>query len=276
METGFEPNRTLNHSHETPARPQAKEPNVPKDTPESLQEFGEDFLDLEKIIDESLGFSALTDGLGFHPKGRKIGEIRPSNLMTEEEFVAPLEEKPVAKASSSAETLGLAPGAILRPEPKTAESATFEQVMKQSKVTPTKMAAPWADRTRAFLFDAAFVAMPLLIAALITSGGSIRAMGSQAGLLLATFTMIFFGYRLTGESLGGQSLGKLLMGLTTVEDDSFRKPVGLAAALRRNFCLILGALPFGLGLLPRFADPNGRLWHDRLSATVVEQSSNRD
>lgn len=50
---------------------------------------------------------------------------------------------------------------------------------------------------------------------------------------LFLFGVIFSVYFLLSESFGGQSLGKMFLGLRVVEDDKYQKPTGLSHAAKR-------------------------------------------
>ena len=65
----------------------------------------------------------------------------------------------------------------------------------------------------------------------------------------------------------GQTIGMYIMGVRVVRMDG--KHMSLWGGLVRWFCLLLAAIPFGLGLLWVIVDDRRQGWHDKLAHTCV-------
>lgn len=84
-------------------------------------------------------------------------------------------------------------------------------------------------------------------------------------VVLSPFIALLYFVLLHGSL--GQTLGKMLMGLSVVSADGGKITVGVA--FLRAIGFLLAALPFGAGLLWVLADHQGRGWHDYLAVTRV-------
>lgn len=273
MEVNLEKRRPLT----TPAR---------STMPEAMPATSVDFTDLDKITEDSLDFSALTDGLGFHPKERALGTLRPSNTMDDMEgLVAPAPAPAPAPEADTAASLAATPVSSPISDPlqtfvanaaRTAArnvdfaAVTAAEPEPRGSQSGIVVATP-RERISAFALDLAIIALPLWATFLLHFGGEMNFV-AEHGFSAAGFTAIVFSaYLLIAESLGGQSLGKMAFHLVVVEDNKYAKPIGFHESLRRLGFFLLGSIPFGLGALAAIWDSNSRTWHDRLSGTAVER-----
>lgn len=135
-------------------------------------------------------------------------------------------------------------------------------------------AASQGLRIAAFVLDALFILLPLTAAWMVSFGADAKEIflsDTKSPLLL--FAAIFGAYFLLSESFGGQSLGKMALGLRVVEDDKYQKPAGLRHAAVRLLLTVLGALFFGMGLLASFWDSKRRPWQDRYTGSIVRRQA---
>jgi len=91
------------------------------------------------------------------------------------------------------------------------------------------------------------------------------------GPLLAFLALENGGY-LVGFTAGGQTLGKMVMGIRVVSADE-GEPLGVGRALQRTVMWAILAIPAGLGFLTAFFSPDRRGLHDRLAGTRVVRAS---
>ena len=89
--------------------------------------------------------------------------------------------------------------------------------------------------------------------------------------LLVFFLILDGGYLLAFTVAGGQTIGKMAMGLRVVTGAGGR--VGTGRALARTLAWIASVLPLGLGLLPAAFDAERRTLHDRVTDTRVVRVS---
>jgi uncharacterized RDD family membrane protein YckC len=87
------------------------------------------------------------------------------------------------------------------------------------------------------------------------------------GPMLVFFLLMDAGYLVAFTTAGGQTIGKMALGLRVVRDDDEAVPVG--TALMRAFGAIASTLCLGAGLLPALLHKDRRAVHDRLSGTHV-------
>lgn len=149
--------------------------------------------------------------------------------------------------------------------------ANPQETHAQQSVSPVTLpAASIQLRVSAFLTDLIIILGPWCGALLWTSKKWQLQLFSQSDIML--FSALFLvSYFLLTESLGGQSLGKMLFNLRAVEDDKYEKPIGFRRAFMRLFALITGFLFLGLGLALALIDHKRRPWHDKFSGSIVRQ-----
>jgi uncharacterized RDD family membrane protein YckC len=91
------------------------------------------------------------------------------------------------------------------------------------------------------------------------------------GPLLAFLAIQNGGY-LVGFTAGGQTLGKMALGIRVVSADE-GEPLGVGRALQRTLLWTILAIPAGLGFLSAFLSSDHRGLHDRLAGTRVVRAS---
>lgn len=253
-----------------------------------MQFHPQDLSDLDDLTEEHLGFSALSDGLGFSKQSKKAPQKTFDSL-----------DAPVAKAKNTdlqrkaSSGIGAVAAGPVRPAPATAPAQfQFRDPMApRAAATPVRAtpaptpatsagnvlsepAAPQALRVGAFAADFLIIFIPMALAWKIAFHDQAWAIYRQDVVPpLFLFSVIFGAYFLLSESFGGQSLGKMLLGLRVVEDDKYQKPTGLTHAARRLFLFALTGGFFGLGFLASFWDSKRRPWHDRYSGSIVRQKA---
>jgi uncharacterized RDD family membrane protein YckC len=85
-------------------------------------------------------------------------------------------------------------------------------------------------------------------------------------LLVWPFFLSSF-YFIVLHSYGGQTLGKVFMGIKVVSDDGLLLPLG--ASFLRLVGYLLSMIPLGAGFLWAAVDKNHSTWHDKLACSRV-------
>jgi uncharacterized RDD family membrane protein YckC len=89
---------------------------------------------------------------------------------------------------------------------------------------------------------------------------------------LLTFLLVQNGGYLVAFTAGGQTLGKMAVGIRVVPADD-EPSIDLGRAFLRTFVWVLLAVPAGLGFLTALFSPNHRGLHDRFAGTRVVRAS---
>jgi len=89
--------------------------------------------------------------------------------------------------------------------------------------------------------------------------------------LLVFFLILNGGYLLAFTTAGGQTIGKMALGIKVVAADA--GPPTLAQAAVRTIGSVIGVVPAGLGFVPFLLAPGRRALHDRLAGTWVVNES---
>jgi uncharacterized RDD family membrane protein YckC len=144
-------------------------------------------------------------------------------------------------------------------------------------VTAVSEAATVRSRVFAVLIDALVIA-PIDLVVIYFTLRLCRLTLQEATLLPVVPLLVFFlildgGYLLAFTAAGGQTMGKMGMGLKVVAADGAR--VGPGRALARTLAWIVSAVPLGAGLLPAVFDSERRALHDRVAGTRVVTASSR-
>ena len=217
-----------------------------------------DLKELDELTEEHLGFSALSEGLGF-AKSPKLNEFKPSDT---------LHGMDKAKPSNINIKLSYGTGAIAAGPAIPAPGITHKTF---SAVLAEPAASPFL-RSSAFLLDIGFVTLPFFSAWVVSFRGAWKSLLLQDPLSpLLLLGVILFVYFLLSESFGGQSLGKMLLGIHIVEDDKYQKPIGLKLAVARLVLFGLGFAAAGIGLFYLFFDKKRRPLHDRYTNSIVSK-----
>ena len=223
-----------------------------------MQFHPKDLSELDELTEEHLGFSALSEGLGFGRQAKRGPE--PLGQTSSKDSDSDLQK--LAFSGIGAVAAGPARPA---PLPNKSRAVPAPNVLSEP-------AAPRTLRVAAFGLDLLMILVPMVFAWRISFHSlawSIFNQDRRPPLVL--FGLIFAVYFLLSESFGGQSLGKMLLGLRVVEDDKYQKPTGLLHAAKRLFLFALGGSLFGLGLLASLWDPKRRPWHDRYTGSIVRK-----
>ena len=185
---------------------------------------------------------------------------RPSPRLAGRWSSSPLPSQPEAE-----KVVGATPGAAPGPGAADRPAATPEVRLA---------CAPLERRLAAWAVDAGVllaVLLPvLLLAALALPAGAplLDALSFPAAALAGLFA---FAYGALALGLTGATLGQHLMGLRVAGPDG--RPPGLGRSAARAACAAVGALAFGLGLLPALLGRTGRGVHDHLLKTVVVRAA---
>ena len=89
--------------------------------------------------------------------------------------------------------------------------------------------------------------------------------------LLAFFVLLNGGYFVAFTAVGGQSIGKMTLGIKVVSDENL--PVPFSRATLRTLAYVASALPLGAGFLPGVLGADRLALHDRLAHTRVVRPS---
>lgn len=271
-----------------------------------MQFHPKDLSELDDLTEEHLGFSALSDGLGFSKPAAKANAAKagvpkaaaqptsPPAAEEEDDFDAePARDQELQrKAFSGTGAVAAGPARpapaaytaaysakAARPAAPAAYTATAAAPSRATSARPAnnvlaEPAAPQALRVAAFLVDFAVIFAPMAAAWWVSFRAQSKAMFLQdPATPLMLFGVIFGAYFLLSESFGGQSLGKMLLGLRVVEDDKYQKPTGLSHAAVRLVLFVIGGACLGLGFLASFWDSKRRPWHDRYSGSIVRKKA---
>jgi uncharacterized RDD family membrane protein YckC len=89
--------------------------------------------------------------------------------------------------------------------------------------------------------------------------------------LLSFFVLLNGGYLIAFTAVGGQSIGKMALGIKVVSDEDLPVPFGRATL--RTLAYLASALPLGAGFLPGVLGADRLALHDRLAHTRVVRPS---
>lgn len=134
------------------------------------------------------------------------------------------------------------------------------------------------SRITAFLIDITILLLILGIGALAVadlvlskSPGSFfehLIMMSLSGILIGSFHLVFIPvYFLIFHALGGETPGKLVMGIRVVNGEN--QAIRPGASFLRVVGYLLSGIPLGTGFIWILFDQDKRAWHDKLAGTRV-------
>ena len=89
--------------------------------------------------------------------------------------------------------------------------------------------------------------------------------------LLAFFLLLNGGYFIAFTTVGGQSIGKMALGIKVISQEDSTVPIGRATL--RTIAYLVSALPLGAGFLPGVVSADRLALHDRLAHTRVVRPS---
>jgi len=89
--------------------------------------------------------------------------------------------------------------------------------------------------------------------------------------LVAFFLLLNGGYFIAFTAVGGQSIGKMALGIKVISQEESAVPIGRATL--RTLAYLVSALPLGAGFLPGVMSADRLALHDRLAHTRVVRPS---
>jgi uncharacterized RDD family membrane protein YckC len=89
--------------------------------------------------------------------------------------------------------------------------------------------------------------------------------------LVAFFLLLNGGYFIAFTTVGGQSIGKMALGIKVISQEETSVPIGRATL--RTIAYLVSALPLGAGFLPGVISADRLALHDRLAHTRVVRPS---
>ena len=221
---------------------------------------------------------------------RMIGLPEPGSPVADLPLFSPQSpDAPLIAASRPRAPLGVrratpeVPRARVRAaKPPSAEDTLFERLPATvaAKVASVReretetLAAP-TSRVMAALIDAALLSMLDWVVVYFTlrlcglTGADIAELPVLP--MLAFFLLLNGGYFVAFTTVGGQSIGKMALGIKVITQDDSAVPVGQATL--RTLAYLASALPLGAGFLPGVMSADRLALHDRLAHTRVVRPS---
>lgn len=126
-----------------------------------------------------------------------------------------------------------------------------------------RLAAAAIDHAILASIDAAVIYLTLRMAALTIGDWPLLPL-APLGTFLLLLKASYFG---AFTAIGGQTIGKMAMGIRVVTDEG--EPVDAACAIRRTLAGTVSTVVLGLGFVPALIGPGGRALHDYLAHTRV-------
>lgn len=198
------------------------------------------------------------------------------------ELPPPIETVSAAPAPESA-TRAPATAAPISPEPEAVlpvvAAPAFERPVRPEVSLDGRacFAAGFWTRALALLIDEILIGAILTVVLMVSSlvlglgaGGIVKTLPEQPGTLAALavlFVLSSLAYLTLFAAIGGQTLGKMILGLRVVTRTGHS--LGTARALLRLAGMLLAAFPGLAGFLWAAFDRERRGWHDYLSETLV-------
>ena len=128
-------------------------------------------------------------------------------------------------------------------------------------------------RTYAMLTDLGIVFVPYVLfvsATMSEMAGPIEINRTVIGIYAVAFLILLVVYLALFAMSTSQTTGKRLHGLTLVNRKG--RPLSPPEALLRTFGYLISAVPFMLGFLWAYIDPEHLTWADKVSDTFVKRS----
>jgi uncharacterized RDD family membrane protein YckC len=154
------------------------------------------------------------------------------------------------------------------PQP-TAEADRFARE-SASRAADEMLASPWrrisaalVDMMLLSMLDAVVLYLTLRLCGLTTA----EMVRLPVLPLVAFFLLLNGGYFIAFTTVGGQSIGKMALGIKVIAQEDGEVPIGRATL--RTVAYLISALPLGAGFLPGVISPDRLALHDRLAHTRV-------
>ena len=152
-------------------------------------------------------------------------------------------------------------------QPPPAATVAAPGVTGEPAAPTSRIMAALVDATLLLALDAAVLYFTLRLCGLTAS----EIVQLPAAPLLAFFMLLDGGYFVAFTAVGGQSIGKMALGIKVVGDED--RPVPVGRATLRTLAYFLSVLPLGAGFLPGVLGADRLALHDRLARTRVVRPS---
>ncbi len=137
-----------------------------------------------------------------------------------------------------------------------------QQETVSADVATTYQYAGFGRRLLSALIDGIVIALVgAAVAFVLSQGQSTVLQGAPAVILQAAYVILLW------VNMGGQTLGKKVMGIKVIKSDG--TPIDYVTAIIRYLGYMLSALPLGLGYLWVIWDKNKQGFHDKIANTYV-------
>lgn len=239
-----------------------------------------DLAELEQITDDFLDFSALDEGIGFHPKNRET-KVKGSESAKQSSESGPTRRTPSQSELRTDLSKRKADRINQIKQSQTRNLETVAQKTKanlgpdkadQSSTTNLNNIAGLGSRVLASLLDLTIVNVPIS-AVFFVACASTPDLLSSWQLIVGLQVFLTFAYFVFTESLGGQSLGKFFMKIQVRENDRFQKPIGLEQAFVRSLVWLVFLVPTIALSFFIFWRSNYIAWHDKVSRSIVTRAN---
>jgi uncharacterized RDD family membrane protein YckC len=152
-------------------------------------------------------------------------------------------------------------------QPPPASTVAASGVTGEPAAPTTRIVAALVDATLLLALDAAVLYFTLRLCGLTAS----EVAQLPAAPLLVFFVLLDGGYFVAFTAVGGQSIGKMALGIKVVGEED--RPVPVGRATLRTLACFLSVLPLGAGFLPGVLGADRLALHDRLARTRVVRPS---
>jgi uncharacterized RDD family membrane protein YckC len=154
------------------------------------------------------------------------------------------------------------------PEPAAVTDQDMTADIGDPPATPaSRITAAVIDAVLLFALDGAVLYFTLRLVGLTSS----EILKLPVVPLVAFFLLLNGGYFIAFTAVGGQSIGKMAVGIKVTTQDDTSVPIGRAAL--RTLAYLASALPLGAGFLPGILTTDRLALHDRLAHTRVIRPS---
>jgi uncharacterized RDD family membrane protein YckC len=155
------------------------------------------------------------------------------------------------------------PVPALEPVPAPSGSASRETLAAPS----SRILAAFVDIALLCALDASVLYFTLRLLGLATE----RVFELPLLPLVAFLLLLNGGYFIAFTAVGGQSIGKMALGIKVISEEESGVPIGRATL--RTLAYVVSALPLGAGFLPGIISADRLALHDRLAHTRVVRPS---
>lgn len=147
------------------------------------------------------------------------------------------------------------------------ETAPAQQAGEAAATPSSRILAALLDFSLLFALDAAVMYLTLRLCGLTLAG----ILKLPPVPLAAFFMLLNGGYFIAFTAVGGQSIGKMALGIKVIGREDGSVPIGQATL--RTLAYLASALPLGAGFLPGVLGASRLALHDRLAHTRVVRPS---